>query len=264
MGCQLFQGTISYLQAEKSIQLSSTAVLEAATGTLEQVAQPLHIKAHSEGKPAWPKLHTPWEWIPMFAVSSGICNPGSWACGRGSTHRNNPSKQSCFYCGLWVFPLGVNHWVFLSYSQMQKGYCLTQPDTNSGGCCWAARWHDGVLILSTRSTDHDQYMISLIKKACAQPACVTFFAGWPHPCGWAHALPVVGIALGFAGTLASQRAVGAVLVRPASWKDRSVWKRVNASPCLMAVLQKSLLANVWTEIEGIETNVSIQGKMQTW
>lgn len=44
----------------------------------------------------------------------------------------------------------------------------------------------------------------------------TFFAGWPHPCGWAHALPVVGIALGFAGTLASQRAVGAVLVRPAS------------------------------------------------
>lgn len=167
---------------------------------------------------------------------------------------------------LWApsFSLGVTHWVFLSYSQMQEGYCLTQPDTNSGGFCWAARWHDGVLILSTRSADHGQCMISLTKKARAPPACVTFFAGWPHPCGWAHALPVVGIALGFAGTLASQRAVGTVLVRPASWKDRSVWKRVNASPCLMAVLQKSLLENAWTEIEGIEINVSIQGKMQTW
>lgn len=51
VGYQLFQGTISYLQAQKSIQLSSTAVLEVDTGTLEQAAQPLHVTAFSEGKP---------------------------------------------------------------------------------------------------------------------------------------------------------------------------------------------------------------------
>lgn len=44
----------------------------------------------------------------------------------------------------------------------------------------------------------------------------TFLAGWPHPRGWTDTFPIVWVALGLAGTLASQRAVGAVLVRPAA------------------------------------------------
>lgn len=92
------------------------------------------------------------------------------------------------------------------------------------------------------------------------PACVTFLAGWPHPRGWTDTFPIVWVALGLAGTLASQRAVGAVLVRPAAWKDRSIWKRVNPSPCSMAALHWEASLKVH-EIE-IQTKDSIQAKMQ--
>lgn len=184
--------------------------------------------ACSEGKSlhwvssAWPRPHNHLERLLAFAF---VCWHLHHQAPRhlGGQHTPNvtlPSKAAAI-TGSEFFTRGGNAEQLLPHTARCR---------NCGGCCWAPCLRDGLTLPSKRSTDHhhSRCMISSTKKGCTSPACVTFFAGWPHPRGWAYAVPVVGIALGFAGTLASQGAVGAVLVWPAFWKDRSIWKRVNA------------------------------------